>query len=304
MPREHVVVTGAGGFIGSHLARRLRADGHRVVGVDAFRGVTTRAIADRRLEELSDDPGFDLVELDLTGGDPRSVVAHARAVFHFAAGPGPRDSDETALVRDNVTATAGVLAAAAEADVPDVVFASSSAVYGDEGAYHPSKEDDAVSPLSRYGGTKRIAELLCMRAELRTTIVRLFTVYGSGQRPDMAFARFIAAAQTGVSAPLYQDPRVTRDFTHVSDAVEGAILAWTHGSAPIYNTSGGNVVDLESACRLIEELTGGEIETHPADAPSQPFGTHADLSLARSHLGYRPRTGLRAGLKEQIAAAG
>jgi UDP-glucuronate 4-epimerase len=301
--REHVLVTGAAGFIGSHLARRLRVEGHRVVGVDAYRGATTQTIAARRLGELCNDPGFDLVELDLVGGDLDRVVAGARAVFHFAARPGARDGDEPAFLRDNVKATAAVVAATTAADVPDLVFASSSSVYGDAGARAPCREGGPVRPLSPYAKTKRAAELLCLGSSLRSTIVRLFTVYGPHQRSDMAFQRFITASLTGAAAPIYQPLGVARDFTYVTDAVEGTILAWKHGTAPIYNVSGGKVVDLASACRLIEELTGANIETHPADAPPQPSATRADLSLARSQLGYRPRVGLRAGLKEQIATA-
>jgi UDP-glucuronate 4-epimerase len=272
-----------------------------VVGVDACRGSTTAAIAARRLGELCNDPGFDLVELDLVGGDLDRVAAGARAVFHLAARPGARDEDEAAFLRDNVRATAAILAAAAAADVPDVVFASSSSVYGDAGAHRLCREGDAVSPLSPYAETKRAAELLCMGSSLRGTIVRLFTVYGPHQRPDMAFQRFIIASLTGVAAPIYQPLGVARDFTFVADAVEGTLLAWIHGTAPIYNISGGEVVDLARACRLIEELTGANIETQPADAPPQPSTTRADLSLARSHLSYRPRVGLRAGLEAQIA---
>lgn len=302
--RGHVLVTGAAGFIGSHLVRRLRAEGHRVVGVDAHRGTTTPAIAARRLAELAHDPGFDLVDLDLAHGDLTRLATRtrARAIFHLAGRPGARDGDRTALDRDNVRATANVVAAAEVAAVPRLVFSSSSSVYGDAGTHGACREGDPVTPLSHYGETKRAAELLCLNGRLHSTVVRFFTVYGPHQRTDMAFERFIAAARSGRRAPVYQPGAVGRDFTHVSDAVEGMLLAWRHGVAPIYNISGGRVVDLATACRTIEELTGAPLRTQPALAPPEPSWTHADLTLARAHLGYRPRVGLRDGLDDQLAA--
>lgn len=299
-----VLVTGVAGFIGSHLAGRLRAEGHRVVGVDAFRGLTTRDGAAARLARLGSDPGFDLVELDLVGGGLDRLVERVRptGIFHLAARPGARDVDAAALRRDNVEATRAVVDAA-EAAGADLVLASSSSVYGDAAALGPSREDDPVSPLSAYGESKRAAEVLCLGAPVRSLVVRLFTVYGPGQRPDMAFQRFIASSLGGTAAPLYQRGEAARDFTYVADAVEGLLRAWRRGTAPIYNISGGEVVELATARRLIEELTGAVVATYGAPAPREPSATRADLSLARADLGYRPRVGLRAGLAAQVAAA-
>jgi len=298
----HVVVTGAAGFIGSHLVRALRADGHRVVGVDDHRGGDTRALASARLAELVDDPGFDLLELDVADPAFAGAAAGARAIFHFAGRPGARELDVDALRRGNVTTTARVVAAADAAGVPDLVFASTSSVYGDGGRRGPSQETDAAVPLTAYGESKRAAERVVLGARQRSTVVRLFTVYGPHQRSDMAFARFAAAARTGATAPMYQEHAVARDFTYVDDAVRGTILAWRRGTAPVYNVSGGEAIPLARACRTIEELTGGTIRTYSAPAPAQPSVTAADLSLARRHLGYRPEVDLRTGLRAQIAA--
>lgn len=267
--------------------------------------MTTRKVAAARLAELSADPGFGLVELDLVGDDLAHAVASVgpAAIFHLAARPGVRDVDTAALLRDNVRATDAVVAAATAARVPELVFASSSSVYGDAGARGPSREGDAVAPLSPYGKAKRAAELLCLGASVRSRVVRLFTVYGPGQRSDMAFQRFITSSLAGTSAPLYQRCDVARDFTYVADAVEGILLAWKRGTAPIYNVSGGEVVTLAAARRMVEELTGAALTTHVAHSPTQPSATRADLSCARSDLGYRPRVGLRAGLTAQVAAA-
>jgi UDP-glucuronate 4-epimerase len=304
MRREPVLVTGAAGFIGSHLVRRLRAEGYPVVGIDAFRGMTTPQVAAARLAALAGDPGFDLAEIDLTADDLDRTVASVRpsAIFHLAARPGTRDTDTAALLRDNVRATDNVVAAATAVGVPDLVLASSSSVYGDAGARGPSRERDPVAPLSPYAEAKCAAELRCLRSPVRSRVVRLFTVYGPGQRADMAFQRFITSALDGTPAPLYQGVEVARDFTYVDDAVEGILLAWRRGTAPIYNVSGGEVVELATARRLIEDLTGAAITTYVAPAPRQPTATRADLSLARSDLGYEPQVGLRAGLTEQVAA--
>lgn len=305
MPRAHVLVTGAAGFIGSHLVRRLRAEGERVVGVDAFRGTTTAARAVARLDELQGDPGFDLVTCDLAddGADLASLTRDAAAVFHLAARPGARDGDVAMLRRDNVRATVRLLEAAAATGVPDLVLASSSSVYGDAGADVPSREDGPVAPLSVYGQTKLDAEHLCRAAPIRARVVRLFTVYGPHQRPDMAFARFVAAALAGGQAPRYQATGSARDYTFVTDAVDGLIRALRCGTAPVYNVSGGAVVALADACQTIEELTGAPVRTRVEDAPPQPRATRADLTLARTQLGYVPQVDLRAGLALQVATA-
>ena len=223
-------------------------------------------------------------------------------LFHLAGRPGARESDGRELMRDNVLATARIVATAAAAGVPHVVFASTSAVYGAAGATRACGERDAVMPRSPYGRTKRAGELLCLQEGIRSTVVRLFTVYGPDQRSDMAFSRFIESSLTGVAAPLYQPARAARDYTYVSDAVDGLVRAWRHGTAPIYNIAGGHIVNLASACRIIEELSGANVKTYDAPAPFQPSATRADLSLARRDLGYRPAVGLRAGLGMQLAA--
>lgn len=298
-------MTGAAGFIGSRLAHRLSAEGHRVVGIDAMRGTTTPAIAAERLAALADEPRFELLELDLLSPDVERVVTRLRpdVIFHLAARPGARDTHAAAVVRDCVDATARVVEVAAASDVPEIVFSSSSTVYGHGAARGACREDGPVAPMSVYGEAKRAAELLVLTAPTRSTVVRFFTVYGPGQRPDMAFARFIEAALGGDSAPLYQPSWAARDFTFVDDAVEGMLRARTYGTSPVYNISGGEVVTLGRARRMVEELTGATLTTHDEPAPPQPSTTRADLRLSRGQLGYAPRVGIRAGLTAQVAAA-
>ena len=272
-----------------------------MIGIDSLSGTTTAATAAQRLASVANDPGFDLLERDVRHREAVRSMVGACAIFHLAGRPGARDIDEQALVEHNVTATAAVIAAAEAAAVPDLLFASSSAVYGIGGGQRPCREGNVTRPISIYGQTKRAGELLCLQSSRRTNIVRLFTVYGPGQRSDMAFHRFIVAAFDGRTAPRYQDLGSAREYTHVTDAVEGLLLAWRHGVRSIYNISGGCPVSLGSVVNLITEITGHEVALEEVCGPPEPGVTRADLTAARSDLGYRPRVALRAGLEGQVA---
>jgi UDP-glucuronate 4-epimerase len=305
MSARHVIVTGAAGFIGAQLSQRMRAEGYRVIGIDGLYGTGTETVdtAAQRLAGLADDPGFDLLECDVRHRKAAGSMVGACAVFHLAGRPGAREIERQPLVEHNIAATAAVVAAAEAAAVPDLLFASSSAVYGAAGARGRCSEEAAIRPISIYGQTKRTGELLCLRSSQRAMIVRFFTVYGPGQRSDMAFSRFIAAALDGSRAPRYQGLHTAREYTYVADAVEGLLLAWRYGRRSIYNVSGGSSVRLRSVIDLIEEITGRKVPLEEVCGPPEPTVTRADLTAARSDLGYRPRVALRAGLEEQIAEA-
>ena len=294
------VVTGAAGFVGSHLAAGLLDRGHEVVPVDCFTDYYDVALKEENAR------GLDVVRADLAEAGVDELLAGADGVFHLAGQPGVRGTwgEGFALyARRNVVATHRVFEAAARAGVR-VVFASSSSVYGDAEAY-PTPEDAQPAPIAAYGITKLACEHLA-RAYAKTlgldaVVLRYFTVYGPRQRPDMAFRRLVDALAGGDSFPLYGDGSVSRSFTYVADVVEATILAMERAPAgALYNVGGGEEATMSETIALLEELSGRtlDVERHEA-AAGDMHRTAADTSRIRRELGWEPRTPLREGLAAQ-----
>lgn len=304
---KRVVVTGAAGFIGSHLSERLLADGHDVVGVDCFTDYYERARKQHNLHAALANPRFKLLELDLVDADLRPALEGASVVFHLAAQPGVRPSwgpHFERYVRDNILATQKLLEALKEIRVERVVYASSSSVYGDAEAF-PTKESALPRPVSPYGMTKLAAEhlaLLYMRNfGIPAASVRYFTVYGPRQRPDMAFSRFIKALVEGREIEVFGDGEQTREFTFVSDAVDGTVRAATADVAGmVVNLGGGSRVTVNGVLSTLEEISGMKVRRREMpSAPGDPRHTGASINLARERLGWEPRVALRDGLQRQ-----
>ncbi len=311
MSSGRVVVTGAAGFIGSHLSEALLDHGFEVLGIDAF--TASYAQADKRANAaaLTARPGFALVEGDLSTIELDPLLEGVEVVFHQAAQAGVRSSwglDFDLYVRDNVIATQRLLEACVRCDVRRLVAASSSSVYGDAPTY-PTTEASITRPVSPYGVTKLASEHLCLAyAQLGTSAMtvatlRYFTVYGPRQRPDMAFRRFLEAAYTGRPITVYGDGEQTRDFTFVGDAVRANLLAMTapFRAEPV-NVGGGRRVTLNEVLDLIEGITGRRLRV--VRAPSQPGDarhTGADGARAEALLGYRPEVDLENGLAREAA---
>ena len=301
------VVTGAAGFIGSHLADSLLADGHEVVGVDAFLDFYPRAVKERNLARARDHRGFKLVEGLIQDLDLRPVLEGAAQVFHLAAQAGVRSSwgREFQLYSDhNVLATQRLLEASVSAGVPRLIYASSSSVYGDSPAL-PLREDAACGPLSPYGVTKLAAEHLGRLYErgygLPVVSLRYFTVYGPRQRPDMAFHRFLTACRDGRPVSVYGDGEQTRDFTFVDDAVSATRRAGESGRPGcVYNVGGGDRVSVNEVLRRIAEVTSRAVEVKREAAQKGDMrDTFADTSAARRELGFRSTVGLSDGLRKE-----
>lgn len=303
-----VLVTGCAGFIGSHLCERLLLDGHHITGVDALTDSYDPQWKLRNLDRLCSSDRFDFVHTEVLSIKQR-VVDDAQLIFHLAGRPGVRTSwgpEFQHYLRHNVLSTQRLLERATLSETPKrVVFASSSSVYGDT-PVERVKEDHPTNPVSPYGITKLAGEQLCSvyakQSCLEVITLRLFTVYGPRQRPDMAFHRLIQAALTGTKFVLFGDGRQQRDFTFVQDVVEALTLAGrVPGRTDTFNVAGGGRVSMNQAIELVEEISGRRINVDRQPPQSGDVrNTGADLSKSREVLGYSPRVKLRDGLRAQI----
>lgn len=305
---KHALVTGCAGFIGSHLSERLIADGWSVVGVDAFTDYYERSAKQDNVAGLLDDSSFQLEELDLAEANLAPLMRDAPLVFHLAAQPGVRGSFGEGFgryVHDNILATQRVFEAAKDAGCSRVVWASSSSVYGDAEAYPTIEGVTPTSPRSPYGATKRACEDLAeiyRIGGLSTVGLRYFTVYGPRQRPDMAMRRLCERLLDGGTFPMFGDGSQSRDFTHVSDAVEGTYLAGL-ASDPhsIYNIGGGEEATLSEVIATLEELAGVSVALDRRGVQTGDVKrTSADTTRARQTLGWAPTVGLREGLASEF----
>ncbi|HVP14056.1 MAG TPA: NAD-dependent epimerase/dehydratase family protein [Terriglobales bacterium] len=303
MSTPHALVTGAAGFIGSHLTERLLGRGVRVTGVDAFTGYYDPALKRANLETARRDPAFRLIELDL-GADDLARLPDVDVVFHLAAQPGVRASwgaEFASYAHHNVLATQRLLERYRGAGLQRFVYASSSSVYGDAERF-PTAEDLLPRPFSPYGVTKLAGEHLLLlygrNFGMPCVALRYFTVYGPRQRPDMAFHRFCRAMIRGEPITVYGDGRQSRDFTYVADAVEATDLAWERGDGPaVYNVGGGSQVEVREAIELLERRLGRRAQTrHEPLPPGDPLRTRADATRLRAALGVVPSTPIERGL--------
>src|SRR5438034_2994198 len=304
---SRVVVTGAAGFIGSHLCERLLADGHQVAGVDSLSDYYERERKHENLEVARAHPNFTLEESDLVETDLARVVRGASVVFHLAAQPGVRPSwgdHFDRYVKDNIVATQRLLEALREEPAQRLVFASSWSVYG-EAEMFPTKETALPRPVSPYGMTKLAAEHLAFvylrNYDIPVTTLRYFTVYGPRQRPDMAFHVFMERMVDDQEIDVFGDGEQTREFTYISDTVDGTVKAASADVVgQVINLGGGSRGTMNRVLTTLEEISHmkARLRYLPA-APGDPRHTGASINLAREKLGWEPRVSLREGLTRQ-----
>lgn len=301
------LVTGAAGFLGSHLSERLVAGGATVVGIDCFTDYYPRTRKQGNLAALRGAAAFSLIESSIADAELSSLLDGVTHVFHLAAQAGVRKSwgrDFRVYTVNNVEATQILLEACVGRPIERLVYASSSSVYGDDVPL-PMREDARPQPVSPYGVTKLAAEQLChlywVNHRVPAVSLRLFTVYGPRQRPDMGFFRFFEAVAHGEPVVQFGDGRQTRDFTFVGDAVSAMLAASTRGgSGDVYNIGGGSHVELVEALELIGRVTGRSLRVQRLDAQHGDMrNTYADTTRARADLGFAPTVTLEDGLRAQ-----
>jgi nucleoside-diphosphate-sugar epimerase len=301
------LVTGAAGFIGSHLTGALLDRGAQVTGIDCFTDYYPRPIKEANLAHNRDRAGFTFVEARIQDADLRGLLQGVTHVFHLAAQAGVRKSwgaDFRIYTDNNVDASQQLLEACVGMPIERFVYASSSSLYGDNVSI-PMREDALPQPVSPYGVTKLAAEQLCylyyVNHKVPTTSVRYFTVYGPRQRPDMAFNKFIQASLDGRAITLYGDGEQTRDFTFVKDAVAATMAAGDRGvQGRAYNIGGGSRVSVNQVLDIIGRVAGKPLDVRRGPAQLGDMrDTYADTTLARADLGFLPSVSLEEGIEAE-----
>lgn len=306
-----VLVTGAAGFIGSNVARALLQQDVDVVGVDVLDEAYDPRLKQHRLDSLLAEPGFRFEQLDIRRSasvDEAFQVHQPETVFHLAARAGVRSSlaNPDLYVDVNGRGTLALLEACRHHDVPRLVMASTSSVYG-RGPDRPFREDDDTSrPLSPYAASKKGAEVMCAAYThlfgIHTPVLRFFTVYGPAGRPDMSIYRFIEWMRAGKPLQVYGDGRQRRDFTYVEDVASGIVAAGAvEGHEPI-NLGGGAPASLEDVIGRLERILGLEATVERGDAaPADVPATWADIGKAERLMDWRPCVSLDEGLRRTVA---
>ena len=303
------IVTGAAGFIGSHLVEALLNQGKQVIGIDHFNDYYDTSLKRKHILSFIDRPNFKLIEDDIQKIDWQTLLADAEVVYHQAAQAGVRASwgeGFRAYTERNINATQVLLEAAKDAkNLQRLVYASTSSVYGNAETL-PTSETICPQPVSPYGITKLASERLCglyhQNFGVPFTSLRYFTVYGPRQRPDMAFHKFFRSVLLDEAIPVYGDGQQTRDFTFVSDVVAANLAAATTPEAvgEIFNVGGGSRVVLTEVLDTMEKIVGRPIRrNHIESAMGDARHTGADVSKANKILGYQPKVSLAEGLKQE-----
>jgi UDP-glucose 4-epimerase len=304
------LITGAAGFIGSNIAKKLLLEGEEVIGVDCFTDYYPRSLKEDNIKALLDNKNFSFIEKDLLEMDLNELLKGIDYIYHQAAQAGVRSSwgeDFEIYNQNNILLTQKLLEAAKNSDqLKKFIYASSSSVYGDTDQL-PMHEDNRLQPVSPYGVSKlageNLAYLYFKNFKVPTVSLRYFTVYGEGQRPDMAFHIFIKAFLKGEEINIFGDGKQSRNFTYVEDIARANILAARKSPAgEIINIGGsGKGIILNDTISMIKELTGRETEiNYLKKVKGDVKHTSADTSKAEKLLGYQPTVSFKEGLQREV----
>ena len=302
------LITGVAGFVGSHLAENLLAQGISVSGIDSFSDYYPRDLKEANIASLHKHQDFYFLEESLQTADLVKLLSDVTHVYHLAAQAGVRKSwgrDFNEYITSNIEATQILLEACRGSSLERLIYASSSSVYGDVAAI-PMQENVQLQPVSPYGVTKLAAEHLCHlyweNYGVPTVSLRYFTVYGPRQRPDMAFNRFLKAILYEKPITLFGNGEQTRDFTFIEDIISATTAAGIRGvPGRVYNIGGGSRVSMNHVIKLMTQCTNREpIVIHEERQKGDMLDTYADTTLAQADLGFEPSVTLEEGIKAEF----
>jgi UDP-glucuronate 4-epimerase len=306
-----VLITGAAGFIGSHLCERLLGNGCTVIGIDNFDDFYDPQIKRRNISGCLKNKNFQLIEADIrdSTATDEAVGDGVEIIVHLAARAGVRPSiAQPLLYADvNVNGTMVLLQAAAKHKVARFIFGSSSSVYGNNEKVPFSEDDNVDFPISPYAATKKAGELICHTYHylygIAITCLRFFTVYGPRQRPDLAIHKFAKLIEQGKPIPVYGDGTMMRDFTYIDDIIDGTVAAIQKCSGfNIYNLGESKPITVNDLIAEIEKALGKKaIREYVPAQPGDVERTYADVTKAAGELGYNPSTTIQAGLAKFVA---
>jgi UDP-glucuronate 4-epimerase len=305
------LITGAAGFIGSHLTERLLQEGWTVVGIDNFDDFYDPCIKRSNIDKCLKDDKFRLVEADIRDNAAMNAVVGEGfdTVVHLAAKAGVRPSIEQPLLYAdvNINGTMVLLEAAKKQKIDKFIFASSSSVYGNNKKVPFSEDDNVDFPISPYAATKKAGELICHTyhhlCEISISCLRFFTVYGPRQRPDLAIHKFAALIEQDKPIPVFGDGTMMRDFTYIDDIIDGTVAAMEKCNGfHVYNLGESQPITVNDLIDEIERALGKKaIREYKPRQPGDVERTFADVTKAAKDLGYKPSTPLSDGLQKFAA---
>jgi nucleoside-diphosphate-sugar epimerase len=311
MPAK-ILVTGAAGFIGSHLSEFLLEQGHEVIGLDNFDPFYPREVKEQNLNNLKKEAGFQFFELDLRQGQTLADLPPFDTVVHLAAKAGVRPSIENpqAYIDNNIVATQNILQLCVERGVKKIAFASSSSIYGNSSHIPFVEAGHEYEPISPYAFTKRSCELMNYTYHYLYNVdiinLRFFTVYGPRQRPDLAIHKFVKLISQDRRIPMFGDGSTSRDYTFVADTVNGVIGAleylWQHeGTFETVNLGNNQPVKLKDLINAVGHALGKKVEIEQLPMQEGDVNiTYASIEKAGSLFGYKPSTSLAEGLAKFV----